>query len=427
MKNINIFQVVVLGLFIAFAIGGVFVISQKGSNKEDVVPLTIWGTFDQEAMDAVISAETSEDGGLASYKLTYQELDPAEFDTTLAEAIATGQGPDLILLPSDRIVRHSTKIYPIPYDSYSEREFKTTFTEMGELYLTSEGILGLPVVMDPLVLYWNRDLFANAKITLPPATWEEFMPMVNSLTKIDTSRQVLESAISMGEYVNIPHAAEIMSALFLQSGNPITTRVGSKIVATFGQSQANQPGAEAALRFYTQFADPVKSTYTWNRSLPTAEQQFLAGKLAMYPGFASELPELRAKNPNLNFAVTLFPQSETAARQTTFAHMDALAVLKTSRNIPASIALARAFTDPAVLTTLVEKSYLPPVRRDMLAAKPAQDWLSVFYDSAAIARGWIEPGPQTSENVFADMIEDVTSGRSTVVEALNRGGAELSD
>jgi hypothetical protein len=76
---------------------------------------------------------------------------------------------------------------------------------------------------------------------------------------------------------------------------------------------------------------------------------------------------------------------------------------------------------------LVEKSYLPPVRRDMLAAKPAQDWLSVFYDSAAIARGWIEPGPQTSENVFADMIEDVTSGRSTVVEALNRGGAELSD
>ncbi len=40
-----------------------------------------------------------------------------------------------------------------------------------------------------------------------------------------------------------------------------------------------------------------------------SKNMFLAGDLALYFGFASELDDLKNKNPNLNFDVTLFPQT----------------------------------------------------------------------------------------------------------------------
>ena len=57
----------------------------------------------------------------------------------------------------------------------SERDFKNTYIEEGELYLAANGILGLPITVDPMVMYWNRDIFSSAAIAAPPSYWDEFL------------------------------------------------------------------------------------------------------------------------------------------------------------------------------------------------------------------------------------------------------------
>ena len=60
---------------------------------------------------------------------------------------------------------------------------------------------------------------------------------------------------------------------------------------------------ESVLRFYTQFADPAKETYSWNKTFQNDKNAFISGKLAFYFGYASEYKDIQQKNPNLRFDI----------------------------------------------------------------------------------------------------------------------------
>ena len=99
-----------------------------------------------------------------------------------------------------------------------------TFIQQAELYLKTDGSLAVPFIVDPLVMYWNRDSFTNAGIATPPKFWDEFTGLNTKLTQKDVNSNIRKSAIAMGEFTNISHAREILGTLFLQSGNPVTYR-----------------------------------------------------------------------------------------------------------------------------------------------------------------------------------------------------------
>jgi hypothetical protein len=104
---------------------------------------------------------------------------------------------------------------------------------------------------------------------------------------------------------------EILATLFFQSGNNITERspVTGEVSAVIDKDlekefeDASGTPTESVLDFYTSFANPSKSLYSWNRSLPNSENAFLNGDLAFYFGYASEIKRIQDKNPNLNFDV----------------------------------------------------------------------------------------------------------------------------
>ena len=57
----------------------------------------------------------------------------------------------------------------------------------------------------------------------------------------------------------------------------------------------------SVLKFYTDFADPLKDVYSWNKSFSNSRDAFSAENLVFYLGYASELQSLINKNPNQNF------------------------------------------------------------------------------------------------------------------------------
>ena len=424
------FRIVVLVVFVVFAVVGVAIFAGVGgffgSDSGEGAPVLIWGTLPGAVMTSVLGDLVDARKGFDL--VTYVAKDPRTYEADFVEALATGSGPDLLLLPHDLLVSHANKLIAIPYSSFSERAFKDAFIEEGELFLSPQGIIGLPFLVDPMVMYWNRAIFATEGVAKPPAYWDEFFLLAPKMTKRDQASNITRSFVSLGEYGNVTHAKALLSALMMQAGNRIVERgtQGLTSVLTEGAG-TSAAGAEAALRFYTEFSNPVKSVYSWNRALPESRQMFLAGDLGVYFGFASELSELRRANPNLNFDVASLPQSRDAADRTTYGRLSALVIPRIASNANAALSAAFALSDAPSLSALTALTGLPPVRRDLLAKTPTDAFQSVFYASALQAKAWLDPNPKETERIFRAMVEGITSGRENISGALRTAHSEISN
>lgn len=434
MINLSKFQLAILAIFSISIVGGLvsFSVSKGSSSSIDSANLLVWGTISQNAFDALYNNSTIRNS--KKIEIKYVKKDLADFQKDFVESLSDGTGPDVVILREDYMYQNRNKIFTIPYKSYPARTFKDRFIEEAEMFFVKDGVIALPLVVDPMVMYWNRDIFSNNQISLPPKYWDEFtvsdnnQSLVSKITKRDNNANILLSTVALGEWRNIVNAKEILSMFLLQAGTPITTRENDDKVSSVLNSNFNYQVAPSfsAVTFYTQFSNPTSATYTWNRSLPNSINMFLAGNLATYIGFASEIYGIQQKNSNLNFDVTYVPQIRSSNKKSVFAHMYGASIVKQSKQIPAAFNFIVSLTEPGAIKAMEAVTNLPPVRRDLLAYKPTEDYMTIFYDSALISHSWIDPNPTQSSNSLMDMIESITSGKSGVNEAINRAESEIS-
>ena len=420
------FQIIVIGILMALAIVAVLIISgvipgfNFGGGK--AATINIWGTIPFDYVkDAIFDLNEK---NRSIFNLNYVQKDPLTYEDELVDALAAGRGPDNFILPQDLILKHKDKVFIVPFTSFSKRTFKDTFIGEGELFLSSDGIIAFPLVIDPIVLYWNRDLFANAALPRPPKIWNEFENFVPRLTTRDARGNIIQAGAAFGEFQNIDHAKDIISLLILQTGNPIVDSENLKSTLR-GEVSSAIKSAESALMFFTEFSDPLKTTYSWNRSLANSRNSFVAGILAMYFGYASEYKDIASKNPHLNFDVGEVPQIKDGGVQATFARMYGLAISKTSANAAAALNAVYSLTNQNSISQISQAAYLPPSRRDLLSENIEDPALSVFYKAAIKSRAWLEPDPQKVSDLFSSMVENVITGKKKISEAVSDTNQKL--
>ncbi len=423
------FQLIVIAIAMTLALVGVLILSGVipgfsfgGGGTGTPININLWGTVPSGNLGILL--KDINQANKNSFTFSYVEKNPATFENDLVEALASGQGPDMWLLSQDYILEDKDKIVQIPFASYNERSFKDAFISEGELFLTKDGIVAFPFMVDPIVLYWNRDLFEKVAIANPPKIWDDFVNFSQRLTVRDTAGNVTQSGAAFGEFNNVDHAEDLISLLILQTGNPIVnpSTLRSELASSAGG--VTSP-AESAIRFFTGFSDPVKTTYSWNRSLPSAKNAFVGGTLAMYFGYASEYKDISAKNPHLNFDVSEVPQIAGGKINATYANMLGLAISKSSLNQARLMAAAVALTATAQISELTDATFLPPVRRSLLAGVPKDPALAVFYKSAIQARGWLKPDPVQVSALFQSMIENVVTGKKRIGEAISNTHSKI--
>ncbi len=420
------FQLIITGLFGILIIVGVIIFSSYRGSGRDAVEVTVWGTVRQSVFNEILQASPLAQS--EEVRVNYVEKSVEGFDTEFLEALASDAGPDVFFLPSDKILKHRNKIFPIPYTAVSERQFKDAFIEGAEIYMAPEGVLALPVLVDPLVMYWNRSIFNQARITQPPKYWDEFYNLANQISQKDGALNIQRSAVAFGEFGNVAHAKEIILNLAMQAGTPVV-RWNSGNVQTVFSGAMGKPivPAEAAVNFYTEFSNPAKPSYSWNRSLPSSTSYFLSGDLGLYFGLASEIRDLQLKNPNLNFDVAPVPLSREGGSDVSFARFYGFAIAKSSKKINADFSVVSALAGRDAAAAFAANLRLPPVRRDLLGQKPSDAYLTVFYDSAIRAQSWLDPSPDETDAIFKSMIESITSGRARTGEAVRRADEEIKN
>ena len=426
MTKLSTFQIVLLAVFGALGIAGIliFALAVGQNDGEQWGSVEIWGTFPADAVSGVLQDAAEIDPRLQ--QVSYVEKDPAEYESIITDALAGGSGPDLFFLRQDYATKDAPKISPFPKEWLSRTDYQKTFVEATYPFSTSVGTLAIPLMVDPLVLYVNSDILNENGYAEPPAYWDEIQSMAERITVRNESGGIQKSTIAFGTAANIANAKAIVSTLILQAGGAITVQNDAgEIMPMLSGSGQDAGKAESALRYYTEFADPSKVDYTWNRSLPEGQRAFIAGDVALYVGFASGEGDIAAANPTLNFTIARLPQIRNGERQANVARVWGLAATRTSDNLSGAQAVASILGSTEVSRIFSRAFTLSSARRDVLR-EPAEGYADLFNRETLIARSWLDPDPQKTDVIFSAMIEHITSGSLRLSDAIQRANQEMA-
>lgn len=428
----NNFQTILTAIFLAFFVFAVLIFSgviKVGSTKTKSGlqgNVVIWGTFPTSiTLTEMLSVMNSSNEGL---NVTYQKKDPITYQQDLIEAFAEGTGPDLFIITGDMIKRNNNFIYKVPYESYPEKVFRDSFIDGAGIYLDNVGVLGFPLIVDPMVLYYNKDILKNEGIVYPPKTWDELFTLNPVLTKRDDSGVISQSMIALGQYDNINNAKDILVTLLVQNGNSIIKKdTNQGYISTLNDNTLNLSISpiEAIMTFFIEFSNPSNTNYSWNRALPNSLDMFTAGKLVFYIGKASELFKIESINPNLSFDVTDIPQVKDSATKRTYGEIYSVVVSKKSINMASAIGVAGIMSVGDNAKNLSAATSLPPASKALLAKRPNDPYLFTFFNSALISNSWFDPDKAKTDLIFQELVENRLSGSLSMSEAIRKANDQL--
>lgn len=427
--KISLFQGILFGVFGLGALIGLFVFatySSNGTGGKNVGTVVIWGTLPKEGMQNALTASAQAEVLLKN--VSYMQKNSATLSNDLATAIATNSAPDLILASQEELHSLVKFITQIPSSTLPASTFTNAFVGEGNLFASPSGYYGIPFLVDPLVLFSNRTILSSEGIAKPPSTWEALVGLVPNVAILTPARQITRGLIALGTYDNVHNARGILSALFIQTGIPISSySSGGVLSSNLGKNVSSGASlGEAVLGFYTQFTDPSKVSYTWNASMSDSQQEFLTGDLALYLGYASEARFLKSANPNLDFSVSPLPQPATSKVKSAFGLVYAFMIPVGAKNSSGAYQAAALLTNSAEQIASAFATGLAPAVLSELATVPNDPTSAVAYAEALYTKGWLSPTPANTDLVFSGMIGDVISGRSTLSSALASAERSLS-
>lgn len=418
--KISKLQVIIIAIALAAALVAVLIFSGilpgLGTFRSSAPKkITLWGTVPEEVLFQSLADLKRQPYNIETL---YVRKDPANFENELINALAREAGPDVIIFPSEFILKHRDKLEPLPLEVLNERIFKDTFADGAELLIRPEGILGLPFLVDPVMLYWNRDLFKNKSISAPPKTWDEFLSSAQSLTEIDGSGNIVKSGAALGVETNVRHFKEILSLLILQTGAPIID--AKTLKASFRESGAEASGPDAvemALRFYAEFSNPQKASYSWSRVLPPSRDAFTRELLAIYFGFGSEFSQIRQLNPHLNFDIASVPQIKGGKLNLTYGKFWSLGITKQSQDLASSLEAIKFLINKDQLNKISKGLGLAPSRRDLLSERIENPVLTAIFREAVKFKSWLDADYAKTSEIFGQMIKSVYTGAKSENQA----------
>ncbi|HUT22471.1 MAG TPA: extracellular solute-binding protein [Candidatus Bipolaricaulota bacterium] len=372
--------------------------------------------------------------------INYRKFRFEEYEKELIEAFAQDRGPDIYSIHNTWVNKYQTLISPLPAQTQVARkitegdirkkesvinEVKTSlavkdapkiFPEVvtQDVIWTQDGverIFGLPISLDTLVLFYNRDLLNNANIAQPARNWEDFISQAQQLTQKDSDGNILISGVALGTANNIVRSFDILSLLMMQNRAVMADKQGNVL---FNQKPAGStsqlPPGQEALTFYTGFSQIDSGFYTWNEDMPNSLDAFITGQTAYFFGYAYHIPVIDSRAPKLNYDIAGTPQIYEDNR-TNYANYWVETVSKKTKNVNHAWNFIQFITSPDEARKYLASSKRPTALRALINEQLNDPDLDVFADQLLTAQSWYRgKDSAAAESVFADLINDVLSG-----------------
>jgi multiple sugar transport system substrate-binding protein len=389
--------------------------------------LEIWGVYDDPATFSELIKTYEKQNKCASIK--YVKKDFNTYGTDLVNAFASDKAPDIFMIHNTWLPIHKDKIKELPETLMTFQNFQDTFVEVAEKDLTEDNkIYGLPLYVDTLALYYNKDYFNTAGISFPPKTWSQLIDDLEKLIKRNQSGAIDRAGISLGTSENINRSTDILALLMLQNKTKMVS--DDKKFANFNKvillEQGTYYPGQDALRFYTDFSNPSKRTYTWNRQMSYSIDAFVEGKTAMMINYSHHIATIKAKTPYLNFAISTMPQLDQRDYDINYANYWAITVSKKTKSPDEAWKFLIYLTNKENSQKYLEKTKKPVARRDLVDWQEKDLQLGVFAKQSLTARSWYQVDSGKIETIFSQAIDSVVLGTSSVGAAIDTANAQVN-
>lgn len=438
-------------IFVLTAGFGCKTTNQATKQASEPITLTFWQAFDDsDAFSEIIAKYQALHPNVT---IEYKKFRYEEYENELLNAWAEDRGPDIFAVQNTWIKKYQTKITPMPAEitmayqvetgtikketvsqlktvkSLTTRELKTNFPDVvsSDVILEDGNIYGLPLSIDTLVLFYNRDLLNSAGITNAPLYWnKEFQQNVKKLTKQDPKKGLVQSGVALGTSKNINRFSDILSVLMMQNGAIMTNgnQVTFHSVPETMTSNYN-PGLEA-LRFYTDFSNPNKEVYCWNNDMSNSLEAFTSGSLAMFFGYSFNIEQIRAQAPKLNFGIAKLPQIEGNSLEINFANYWVDTVSKKSKYPNEAWDFIQFLTKEENAKLYLAKTKKPTALKSLINSQKDDENLGVFAEQILSAKSWYHgKSVSNAESAIGEMIDAALAAPDRIQEILSDGANKV--
>ena len=450
-----IFILVIIGLAGLFFTATQFLPSANPEVKEQMKPITLnyWRVYDGPDVFAPIIESYNAIHPYITIK--YKKLRYDEYEQELLEAFATDRGPDIFSIHNTWLGKYKSKelitalppqitmAYPVlqgtikkeivselrTIKSLNSRDIENKFVDVvyDDVVYREEDkatrqvtydIYGLPLYVDTLAMYYNKDLLNNAGITSPSAYWNrKFQQDVKKLTKQDAKGNIIQSGVALGGSSNIERFSDILSVLMMQNGTEMIGGYGKVLFHTIPESfrdKSYNPGLEA-VRFYTDFANPGKEVFSWNDEMPNSIDLFADGKLAMLFAYSYHLPTIKAKSSKLNFNIASLPQIEGNESNVNFANYWLEVVSAKTKNKDVAWNFIQFITEEKQAQIYLNKTKKPTALRSLVNKQIDDLDIGIFVNQVLTAKSWYKGNnARAAEEYVGEIIESVRSGQNEI-------------
>lgn len=399
-------------------------------NMKDV-NLTVWGLWDDsDAFRDIISdySERNKNITVNYYKKEYQE-----YEDMLLNSMAEGNGPDVFLIDNNWVQKYIKKIVPMPQENPPVNEIANPSGALAAADLRNSfvdavyydavwdsKVYALPLSVDTLAMYYNRDMLNNAGIPRVPADWTEFKEAAAKIKKLDEKGNITRAGAAIGTADNISRSADILMLLMMQSGAKMTNPDYSSAAFAEKAEQGGEsfsPG-EMALKFYTNFSNPAYDIYTWNAKMKNSIDAFAERECAFIFGYSYMADEIRKKQPYLDFDIAEVPQIKESNSEINYANYWMFAVSRFSKHPYAAWDFIKFMTSKNEAQKYLLATGNPTARKDLYTYQASDPDLSVFASQILTAKSWLQKDPAQVDKIFSEMINDVIFGRRSAEEAV---------
>lgn len=450
-KKITILSL--LAIFLLSSGFGCKSVDQKTQDAMKPITLSYWRVFDDEdAFQEIIKKYKT----LHPYiTIEYHKMRYEEYEAALLNALAEDRGPDIFSLNNTWIKKYQSKLAPMPANtslvypvvtgtikqeityelrttpSLSLKELKDNFVDVvgNDVVLEDNKIYGLPLSVDTLAMFYNKDLLNNAGISQLPQYWNnEFLQDVKKLTRQDPKKGIVQSGVALGGSSNIQRFTDIISILMMQNGANMMTnnQVTFNQAPTNSQDKNYNPGVEA-VRFYTDFANPLKESYSWNSELPNSLDMFINGNLAIMFGYSYNLPTIKTQAPKLNFSIAKLPQIEgNPPTNINFANYWVETVSKKSTHQNEAWDFIQFMTKQEQAKSYRQVTNHPTALRALIASD-TNDETKIFTSQVLTAKSWYKGRDvQAAEQAMKEMIDAIAkSAADQIQDIINMTTAKI--
>lgn len=419
--------------------------------------LNIWAVIDD--MDVYGPLIQAYNAAHPQITINYRRLRNEEYESALLNALAEDRGPDIFMVHDTWVGKYLPKIAPMPastqmayrfaqgsstnrsytYELHNEKsltlkQLKEDYSDAvandairrintakeGAAPLLEDKVVALPMSVDTMAMYVNKDLLNAAGIPTIPDTWDKFQATIPRLIKIDGSGKILQAGTAMGLAANVERATDIMSILMMQNGAEMTSGDGYPTFAFLPSSLSGSrevtPGLQA-LNFYLDFANPDKEIYTWNADMPNSLDAFTQGRVAYFFGYSYHLPTIKTRAPKLNLAIAKLPQIE-GNPVVNYANYWLWTVSKKSKNTDVAWNFINFITQQDNEKQYLDLAKRPPAHKALIDKYLEDESLGVFASQILTSRSWYKGADATAmEKALSTMIGD---GAVTKPEDRNR-------